>query len=264
MLNKDKYEKIELPINVADAQPHKPDIKWAGTMLGIGVGFFAFSFLVFHLFANFIVANISLEKERQIFGKIFADEIGTQKLSDYYTFSKKIPEFEKYNIFVSEDEQINAFAFPGGNILITTALIDSAEYEEEIFFVLAHEIGHVQLRHNLKALARNLPFKITLFFLGFDINLGITNLTDTALNTASRNAEEKADNIAVDIMKQNGLNPFCASSFFDEKEDSLFEFMSTHPTNNSRIQNIKKAGTGKLDFSDCTKINKQNLPLIYE
>lgn len=256
MLNKNEYEKIELPINVQDAQPHKPDFKWAGIMLWVWVWFFAFSFLVFHLFANFIVANINLEKERQIFWDFFASELWNQHLDDYYTFTKSVPEFEKYNIFVSNDEQENAFTFPGWNILITDALIDSATYEEEIVFVLAHEIAHVQLRHNLKALARNLPFKITLFFLWFDINLWITNLTDTALNTASRDAEEEADKIALDIMKQNGLNPFCASSFFENTSDSLFEFMSTHPTNNSRIENIKKAWNWISDFSDCTKINK--------
>ncbi len=260
MLNTDNYEKIELPTESIDAQPHKPDFKWAGIMLGVWVWFFAFSFLVFHLFANFIVANISIEKEKQIFWSIFAEEIWTQKLQDYYSFSKQILEFEQYNIFVNEDEQINAFTFPGANILATTELIDSAKYEEEIIFVLAHEIGHVQLRHNLKALARNLPFKITLFFLWFDINLWITNLTEATLNSASRDAEQQADKIAIRIMKKNNLNPYCASRFFEQLPDSSLKFMSTHPTNNSRIQNIKKAWTWKSDFSDCTKIaiNKEN------
>jgi Zn-dependent protease with chaperone function len=78
--------------------------------------------------------------------------------------------------------------------VITQGLIDSLKYEEELQMIVAHEISHVNTRDSFKALVRDLPFKITLFFIGFDIDLGFTNLTDLTLNSFSRETELKADN----------------------------------------------------------------------
>ncbi len=253
----DKYEKINLPIEVDDAQPSKPDFKWATIMIATIAWFLIFSFGVFHIFSNYVVANISIEKEKEIFGNIFEWEF-EEKIADYYNFWKKTSEFENYNIYVdNEDSQINAFTFLWWNIVVTKSLLDEAEYEEEVIFVIAHEIGHVQSRHNLKLLARDLPLKMTLFFLGFDINLWITNATDAAINAFSRKAEGDADIIAIKILKKNWLNPYCASKFFEKTAQSPLEFMSSHPANDSRIENIKKAWTWKTDFSDCKKIKKE-------
>jgi Zn-dependent protease with chaperone function len=86
-------------------------------------------------------------------------------------------------------------------------------------FIIAHEIGHVKTRDNLKSLARDLPFKITLFFIGFDIDLGFTNFSNLTMNAFSRDTELKSDIQSIELLKKHNINPYCASYFFDEKSD---------------------------------------------
>lgn len=254
-ISEKKYIKIDLPINTKDAQPHKPDFRWASTTILIVIWFLLFSFLSFNLFSNFVIAKISIEKEKEIFWDFFIQKIKLEKIDEYYTFSKKIPEFEKYNIFVNDEKEANAFSFLWWNIIITKEFIKSAKYEEEILFVISHEIWHIKSRDNLRALSRDLPFKMTFIFLGIDVDFWITNLWDIATNIFSRDAEEKADIIALKILEKNWINSYCAIPFFQEISDELIGFISTHPQNKSRIENIKKTSIWKKDFSDCIEIN---------
>lgn len=256
------YKKIDLPIEVKDAQPHKPDIKWAWMTIGVIIWFCTLSFLAFHVFAIFIVSNINLEKEKEIFWNIFSKEMDIKKIEKYYTFQKNIPEFENYNIFVTDSPENNAFTYLWWNIILTTALLEGITYEEELIFVIAHEIWHVQSRHVLTALARDLPFKMTLLFLGVNIDLGFSNSTDMVVNVFSRKAENESDIIAIQIMKNNGLNTYCATPFFTQLWDISVEFMSSHPSNKSRSKVMMQWREWKNDLSDCTKksLIKSNIP----
>lgn len=254
---KKEYQKIELPINITESTPTRPDIKWAWIMIGTTVWFLVFTFWVFHLFSNFVVWNISIEQEKQIFWDSIIDTKGLKKFDTQYTLSKTLPELDGYDIYLSEEAQENAFTVVWWNIFITRSLISKTQYEEEVLFVLAHELWHVISRHSIKRLARDLPFKISLLFLWFDIDLWITNVGDVVTNSFSREAERDADTFAIETLKKNWLNPYCASEFFDHRHDGALEYMSTHPTNDERIDNIKNAWTWKTDFSDCTIRKKE-------
>ena len=64
------------------------------------------------------------------------------------------------NVEVVEDETVNALALPGGNIVIFSGLIDAAESENELAFVLAHEMGHFANRDHLTSMGRGLVFVV--------------------------------------------------------------------------------------------------------
>ena len=249
-----KYKKINLNLDIKDAQPHKPDVKWLWITVWTIVWFFAFAYICFSLFANLIVANIDIEQEKKIFWDFFKQEVWVKDFD--YKFSKQIPEFKNYNISVSDSEEINAYAIVWANIVVTQALIDSVKYEEELQMILAHEISHVKTRDSFKSLVRDLPLKMTLFFIGFDINLGFTNLTDLALNKFSRDTEMQADNWAIKLLKKHNINPYCASRFFDELPESPVWFMSTHPVNNERIENMKNNFIWEKSFDNCVEIKR--------
>ncbi len=58
-------------------------------------------------------------------------------------------------ILLDDDKLINAFAAPGGFVFITTAMLDFLKNEDELAFVLAHEIAHIELDHGLSAIKQN-------------------------------------------------------------------------------------------------------------
>ena len=60
--------------------------------------------------------------------------------------------YNGYHVSILDSDQINAFATSGGHILITRGLLSCAENEDALASVIAHEIGHIQLQHSLKAI----------------------------------------------------------------------------------------------------------------
>ncbi|WP_446914219.1 M48 family metalloprotease, partial [Klebsiella pneumoniae] len=65
---------------------------------------------------------------------------------------------------------VNAFAVPGGFIVVHDAILDEMEHHEELAGLLGHEIGHVQLRHSTKAIARSLSYYMLLSLLFGDVS----------------------------------------------------------------------------------------------
>ena len=61
-----------------------------------------------------------------------------------------------YHWYIAKDPRVNAFAMPGGYVVVNAGLIQAADTAEEVAGVLAHEVQHVERRHSLKAMVRNL------------------------------------------------------------------------------------------------------------
>jgi len=69
-------------------------------------------------------------------------------------YSDKPETFGGYHLLVLETDEINAFAAPGGLILVSRGLLRCCRSEDALASVLAHEIGHVQNQHGLRAIKR--------------------------------------------------------------------------------------------------------------
>ena len=67
-------------------------------------------------------------------------------------FSERPETFGGYHFLALDSAEINAFAAPGGLILVTRGLLDCCQTEDELAAVLAHEIGHVEKQHGLRAI----------------------------------------------------------------------------------------------------------------
>ncbi|MCH7956160.1 MAG: M48 family metalloprotease, partial [Proteobacteria bacterium] len=72
------------------------------------------------------------------------------KVQGYSPISAQVP----VNFYLVQNDEINAFAIPGGNIYVHTGLIYAAEDEAELASVIAHEYGHVVYRHSAQHLSR--------------------------------------------------------------------------------------------------------------
>ena len=148
-----------------------------------------------------------------------------------------------YKIRVIDNPAVNAFAIPGGNIFIFSGLIEFIETPEELAAILAHEIGHVENRHVVKKLAKELGLNILFTIITGNDNIILKEISKTATSTIfDRKQEREADKYAMELLVNSNINPKVIASFFlkisREKGsiDEKLEFLMTHPHNNSRIK----------------------------
>lgn len=172
-----------------------------------------------------------------------------------------LPEvFGGYHFLVLDSDDINAFATPGGHIFISRGLIRCCRTEDALAAVLAHEIGHVQLRHGMQAIekarvtealtvlaqeglktygSREIA-QLTQTFSG-----AISDIASKMINNGySRSFEYQADQAALIILKRVGYNPAGLIDMLTVMEKKLkpggLDFAKTHPAPRDRITEIQK------------------------
>lgn len=157
-----------------------------------------------------------------------------------------------FRVAVFDLDTPNAFALPGGRIVLLRGLLDFAESPDEIAGVLAHEMGHVVHRHGTEGIVHALG--LTFFFgvmLG-DLGSGSIGLLGETLvsNAFSREAETEADQSALDTLGRAGLATGGLVQFFErlKKEHgdvpALLAVLSTHPRHEDRMEMFARAGPG--------------------
>ena len=163
----------------------------------------------------------------------------------------KIPSTYKWQVSVIQDKNANAFALPGGYIVVHHGILKKMQQPEELAALLGHESGHVQNRHTTQTLFRSLgSYLFVSYFLG-DI-LGISTIlvenADVLKNLEySRHLEEEADAFGFKVLQQNRINPQGMIQLFqrlkqEEKASDNTQtekFLSTHPPLDSRMQTIR-------------------------
>lgn len=159
-----------------------------------------------------------------------------------------IPEI-KFRVTVVRAEITNAFALPGGQIVVYTGLMAQARRPEQLAGVLAHEMSHVTRRHSLQQLSNSLGTFVLLRLVLGDVRgmarLGAEILNSTAANQYSREQEAEADRDGVELLHRAGIDPAAMAEFFqilrDEEGDlpGAFSWISTHPSHENRIAAIR-------------------------
>lgn len=158
----------------------------------------------------------------------------------------------QYNFFLLADEQtINAFALPGGQVFITAALFGQLENEDQLAGVLGHEIGHVVGRHGAERIAKQ---QLTEGLTGAAvIASGDYNTAQAAAVIANvvnmsygRDQELESDNLGIRFMMEAGYDPMQMIGVMDILEraggsNRQPEFFSTHPSPDNRRERIMEA-----------------------
>lgn len=157
--------------------------------------------------------------------KGYIDEVG-QKLAAL----ADRPELD-YQFIVLNTGQVNAWAFPGGGILISEGMIDRMENEAELAFILSHELGHVVGRHIEGRYLQAIGATAAAFFSGSPL----VSLLLCAFY--SRHQEYQADGYAVTLMRRAGYDVKSALNWFKavEQGSGKLDLLATHPTGERRF-----------------------------
>jgi len=150
--------------------------------------------------------------------------------------------------------EINAFALPGGYIYVNRATIESATSEAQLAGVLAHEEGHVVMRHGThqasEAMLAQKQLEIFSGFFGADGSLTSDILRDllgagveSLLLKNSRSMEAQADSVGVYILYRAGYDPRAMAQFFEtikqkSQAPGVLRFLSDHPDPGDRIKGV--------------------------
>ena len=152
------------------------------------------------------------------------------------------------NIGVFNHKMVNAFAAPGGQIVIMRGLIDRAKTPDEVAAVLAHEIGHVEARDTTRnALRAAGSAGLLALVLGdFAGGAAVVVAAEYTLNASyTREAEAAADVFALNMMKAAGADAEALATFFDSLDGiertlpDLPEYLSSHPETADRADSAR-------------------------
>jgi beta-barrel assembly-enhancing protease len=154
-----------------------------------------------------------------------------------------------FTIKVIDNDEVNAFALPGGYFFVNTGLILAAENESELAGVMAHEIAHVAARHATKNQTKGQIWNlasIPLIFVGGPVGYAIQQAAGLAVPMSflkfSRDAEREADLLGLEYQYASGYDPGSFVQFFEKikmkdkhKPNFLAKAFSTHPMTEDRI-----------------------------
>ena len=155
------------------------------------------------------------------------------------------------DLVVFDHDMVNAFAAPGGHVVIVRGLLDKAETPEEVAGVLAHEIGHVAARDPLRAAMRSAGTAGLLTMVLGDFSGGtlIALVGEHVMNAAySREAETAADAFAHDLLTGAAVDMSGLAVFFDRIKElgaDIPEYLSTHPATGARADLARDLAVGQ-------------------
>jgi beta-barrel assembly-enhancing protease len=209
------------------------------------------------------------------------DSAKTVLVNDFYK-ELKYPSEHHIKITVVDLDMVNAFAVPGGNIVVFNGILEKMKHGEELAALLAHEASHVELRHSTKSMFRSLANYLFISLVFYDVNAIASILIDNANMLAhlsySRNLEQEADKNGLNLMADRKINPQGMIQLFELlkeesqpkrrikdtkdrtkeiEEEEPNEFMSTHPLLNNRIQYIRETiEIQEIKFREHEELNQ--------
>ncbi|HEY6728819.1 MAG TPA: M48 family metallopeptidase [Polyangiaceae bacterium] len=237
--------------------------RWAwlglGLVLGLGLGLVALALALLEPLSARLAERVSREQEAQLGELVLAETRATTPLLDRGPAVQAVrsigerlvpaPSYQ-YRWYVAESPELNAFAAPGGIVVVHAGLIRAADSPEELAGVLAHEVAHSELRHGLRALLKSMGLRALVSALvkgGTEQYLGSIAAQYTELQF-SRDAEREADRQALERLAAARIDARPMLSMFEKLAAEAArqgaeppEFLSTHPDLAERIASLQAA-----------------------
>ena len=167
----------------------------------------------------------------------------------------KQSDFDQWEVVVFDSPQVNAFALPGGKIGVYTGLLQVAKNQDQLATVIGHEIAHVQANHSNERLSTSQLMgygtdiskafiegseyqEAGMAALGLGVQYGVTM-------PYGRAQESESDILGLHLMNDAGFDAQQSVELWKNMSvasggDEPMEFLSTHPSNTTRIKNLEK------------------------
>lgn len=230
--------------NVSDVHP----LAEAATLiLGLSAIFVVIAAVLIFM-VELVLMFVSTETEGKLFAAWVPDDLvavtgeddrvhETRRLVQRLAKHWPDPPYE-FRVEVSKSDIPNALALPGGLIVVTTGLLDRVESENELAFVLGHELGHFRNRDHIRMLGRGVVLSI--FFAaitGSESSTGpVLSIADVALRRFSRKQESQADSFGLETVYSEYGHVEDAGRFFkrladdDSGASGVEVYLSAHPS----------------------------------
>jgi Zn-dependent protease with chaperone function len=170
----------------------------------------------------------------------------------------------EYEVVVADAQWFNAFAAPGGYIVVFRPLLQATASVDELAAVLAHEMQHIERRHATRAMIRQFSMGAIVSAIAGQLT-GLSPIGGQVGQAVlalgySREAEEEADREAVHLLQESGMGADGMIQFFGKMKargtrSHLPEYLSTHPDTGTRLERLKslaqatQAATHRLHLS---------------
>jgi Putative Zn-dependent protease, contains TPR repeats len=201
-------------------------------------------------FLRAIVDRAALDMDRPVCRTPGGDAV-LERLAARLAAAADLP--VEVRVTVANSKVVNAFALPGGQVVVTRSLLDFAEHPDELAGVIAHELGHVAHHHPTAAAIKHAGGALLIGLLIGDVAGGsaMAVAASTMLDARySRDAEREADAYAAAVMRANGYDPAAAAAFLERlarehrPKIDVAPMLSTHPQLAERQAILAGAATG--------------------
>jgi predicted Zn-dependent protease len=181
--------------------------------------------------------------------------IAQRIIPNSFEWNKRAPQW-RWEVIVLQSKEINAFCMPGGKIAFYTGILETLKLtDDEVAMVMGHEVAHALREHARARMGKSAATKLGANLLSNILGLG--NTGDALLNMGgqlltlkfSREDESEADLIGMELAARSGYDPRAGVSLWQKmaaaNKGAPPQFLSTHPSSNTRIQEIQ-ANLGKV------------------
>jgi Zn-dependent protease with chaperone function len=231
----------------------------------IGVGLLFYFFLV-PFIAEQMATVVSKKTERQLGDGIYdsmkstqvEDTAASNRINDFFAAMKVETDYV-IRIAVVKDETVNAFALPGGRLVVYTGLLESMESYPELAALLGHEFTHVERQHATRTIFRSMGANLfvgLLFGKGSSLaNLVVGQANQLRTLSYSRKLEKEADLEGLRLLKERKIDPAGFDQLFKHLKEAspataVPEMISSHPDTDNRMQYIRAAAKGQTVKED--------------
>jgi Zn-dependent protease with chaperone function len=221
-----------------------------------------------------LASKVSVNTEQQLGDAVYdamgfsslEDKEATMVVNDFFT-ALKIPTAYNVRISVVNDNVVNAFALPGGRIVVYSALLKQISSYPELAALLSHEFTHVNNKHSTKSIFRRLGSKVFLGLLfgrfGNVTSVLVNHVDDLKSLKYSRKLEKEADTDGLNILAERKIDPKGFSDLFEHLKaaaplNSMPEFLASHPDVDKRISYIQELAKG------ATVVENEQLKAIFD
>ncbi|MDZ4795213.1 MAG: M48 family metallopeptidase [Bacteroidota bacterium] len=214
-----------------------------------------------------LASKVSIKTEKQLGDAVYdalglaaqEDSAKTVAVNRFFT-AMDVPTGYAINITVVNNKVVNAFALPGGRIVVYSALLKEITSYPELAALLSHEFIHINNKHSTKRIFRQLGSKVFLGLLfgrfGTVTNVLVNHADNLKSLKYSRNLEKEADMDGLAILQKREIDPNGFINLFHHLEESARanatpEFLGSHPDVSRRIAYIKEAASGTVVTEDA-------------